>query len=164
MVVKIKKLHENAVIPKYAKHGDAGMDLVAISRELIQSKGDADFVEYKTGLSIEIPEGYVGLVFPRSSNTKKDMTLGNSVGVIDSGYRGEICFRYKIDGTYNDASLEKECAICISDDYKYTQFIHEVGDKIGQIIIMPYPLVEFEEVEELSSTNRGYGGFGSSGK
>ena len=80
MKVKIKKLCENAVIPSYANPGDAGMDLVATSR-MFDKYGN---VEYGTGLAMEIPEGYVGLIFPRSSICKQDLSLSNAVGVIDS--------------------------------------------------------------------------------
>lgn len=80
MKVKIKKLNENAVIPSYSKQGDAGMDLVATSK-IFDKYGN---VEYGTGLAMEIPEGYVGLIFPRSSISKKDLALTNAVGVIDS--------------------------------------------------------------------------------
>ena len=139
MKVKIKKLHPDAVIPKYAKLGDAGMDLVAISEEWNEYY---TMVTYDTGLSIEIPEGYVGLLFPRSSVSKTDLILANSVGVIDSGYRGPIMFKFR----YNEEGM-----------------VYDVGDRVGQIIIMPYPQVEFEEVEELSDTERGEGGFGSTG-
>lgn len=78
--VKIKKLNENAVIPAYSQYGDAGMDLTATSK----SHDDNGNTCYGTGLSFEIPDGYVGLLFPRSSNAKKDLLLSNSVGVIDS--------------------------------------------------------------------------------
>lgn len=137
MKVKIKKLHPDAVIPKYAKPGDAGMDLVAISEEWNE---DNSMVTYNTGLAIEIPEGYVGLIFPRSSISKTILHLANSVGVIDSGYRGSIMckFRYPEEG-----------------------MVYDAGDRVAQLLIMPYPSIEFEEVEELSSTERGEGGFGS---
>ena len=139
MKVKIKKLHPDAVIPKYAKLGDAGMDLVAVS----ETWNDTNtMVTYDTGLSIEIPEGYVGLLFPRSSIVKTELELANSVGVIDSGYRGPIMFKFR----YNTEGM-----------------VYDVGDRVGQIIIMPYPQVEFEEVEELSTSERGEGGFGSTG-
>lgn len=142
MKVKIKKLHPDAVIPKYAKEGDAGMDLTAISREIDVNYMDGDnLITYGTGLAFEIPKGYVGLVFPRSSIYKKDLTLSNSVGVIDSGYRGEVKFKFR------------------NNDYRD----YDIGDRIGQMIIMPYPQVEFEEVDELDETERGDGGFGSSG-
>lgn len=143
MKVRIKKLHPDAVIPKYAKHGDAGMDLVAISKESDSRRylGYDKVVTYKTGIALEIPEGYVGLLFPRSSIYKKDLTLSNSVGVLDSGYRGEVMFKFR-KTSYHD---------------------YEVGDRVGQLIIIPYPQIEFEEVEELSDTERGNGGYGSSG-
>lgn len=139
MKVKIKKLHPDAVIPKYAKLGDAGMDLVAISEEWNDNN---TMVTYDTGLSMEIPEGYVGLLFPRSSISKTELILANSVGVIDSGYRGPIMFKFR---------------------YLEEGMVYDLGSRIGQIIIMPYPQVEFEEVEELSSSERGEGGFGSTG-
>lgn len=143
MEVKIKKLHEDAVIPKYAKPGDAGMDLTAVSMK-IDEYGN---ICYGTGLAFEIPEGYVGLVFPRSSNCKKGIILTNCVGVIDSGYRGEVSFKFK--------------EIALGNFSKVT---YKVGDRIGQIIIMPYPRIEFIEVEELSETERGTKGYGSTGK
>lgn len=80
MEIKIKKLDKNAVIPKYSKYGDAGMDLVATSVDY----SNEYYIEYGTGLAIEIPEGYVGYIFPRSSNSKYDLQLCNSVGIIDS--------------------------------------------------------------------------------
>jgi dUTP pyrophosphatase len=86
MQVKIKKLSPDSVIPTYAKSGDAGMDLIAtsiIGEEVFQ-------ITYGMGIALEIPNGFVGLVFPRSSIRKTDLSLTNSVGVIDSGYRGEL--------------------------------------------------------------------------
>ena len=142
MKVRIKKLSENAVIPTYAKEGDAGMDLVATS-----IKFDGTQITYGTGLAIEIPEGFVGLIFPRSSIRKTDLSLSNSVGVIDSGYRGEI------QATFNQKSLSKD-----------GQILYGVGDRIMQIMIIPHPPVQFIEVNELSDTLRGEGGFGSTGK
>lgn len=135
--VKFKKLYSDAVTPSYAKDGDAGLDLTATHMTF-----DENFIEYGTGIAVEIPKGYVGFVFPRSSVSKKEnFYLKNSVGVIDSGYRGEIKLRFNT-----------------SDDH------YKAGEKIGQLIILPYPTIQLEEVEELSSTDRGSGGFGSSGK
>ena len=142
MKVNVKKLDSNAVLPTYAKHGDAGMDLTATSK----SYDEHGNVVYGTGLAFEIPAGYVGMLFPRSSNTKKDLILGNSVGVIDSGYRGEVVFKYKMT-----------CGFIENKE----GHAHEIGDRIGQIIIMPYPQIEFNLVDELSTTDRGIGGFGS---
>lgn len=141
MTVKFKKLSPLAVIPRYSKPGDAGMDLTATSK----IDNTTFQCTYGIGISVEIPEGYVGLVFPRSSIRNTELILSNSVGVIDSGYRGEIQATFiKTNG------LE-------SWDYK-------IGDRIAQLIIIPYPQIEFEEVEELSQTDRGTGGFGSTNK
>ena len=141
MQVKIKKISETAVIPKYAKDGDAGLDLVAtsvVNEEVFQ-------ITYGLGVAMEIPKGFVGLVFPRSSIRKYDLSLTNCVGVIDSGYRGEL-----------QATFRKERGVASK---KY-----EVGDKVCQIMIIPHPTIEFEEVQELNNTERGEGGFGSTGK
>lgn len=137
--IKIKKLHENAVIPCYASHGDAGMDLTATSREFIE-----DILTYGTGLAIEIPEGYVGLIFPRSSIYKQQLVLANSIGVIDSGYRGEIMCKFRKTADFPD--------------------MYAIGDRVAQIVILPFPRIEMVEVDELSDTSRGNGGFGSTGK
>lgn len=141
--VKIKKLHENAVIPSYAKKGDAGLDLVATE---IKSETESQ-ISYGTGIAVEIPLGYVGLVFPRSSIKKYDLQLSNSVGVIDSGYRGEI------QATFNKTSNQ------LNRNMEY----YNVGDRIAQLIILPYPQIKFIETDNLSNTERGIGGFGSTG-
>lgn len=144
MQVKIKKLDPAAKIPKYSKEGDAGMDITAISVSY-----ENDYISYKTGLAFEIPDGYVGLLFPRSSNSKKELILCNSVGVLDSGYRGEVEFRYKLVGNGTLA--------------QGIHNIYSVGDRVGQIIIIPYPTIEFVESEDLSDSARGTQGFGSTG-
>ena len=158
--VKIKKTHPDAVIPRYAKVGDAGLDLTATSM-YYDEYGN---ICYGTGLAFEIPEGYVGLIFPRSSICKEQLLLSNAVGVIDSGYRGEVSFKFKPSMALDNrqcvkADEEKLWSIAVRQND-----IYKVGDRIGQMIIMPYPSVEFEEVEELSETERGEGGYGSSGK
>lgn len=147
MDVKIKKLHEDAVIPTYAHDTDAGLDLVATSYEY---KEDIDCHIYGTGLAVEIPEGYVGLIYPRSSNRKTDAYMCNHVGVIDSGYRGEVMISFKL----RDRNIES-----IPQIFKP----YEVGNKIAQLIIIPYPKVHFVEVNELSDSDRGEQGHGSSG-
>lgn len=160
MLVKIKKLVPNAVIPTYAKPGDAGMDLIAVS-----VNDSINYIEYGTGLAIEIPEGYVGLIFPRSSNSKKDLLLCNSVGVIDSGYRGEIKLRYKkIMNPSEEKTNILQNIFTNSSTLIYEIERYDIGDKVGQIMILPIPFVEFTEVSELSQTDRGDGGFGSTGK
>lgn len=140
MKIKIKKLHPDAVIPSYSKKGDAGLDLTALTEKWDDTN---TMVTYDTGIAVEIPEGYVGLVFPRSSICKTSLILSNSVGVIDSGYRGSIKFKFR---------------------YPEEGMVYDIGDRIGQLIVLPYPNIEFEEVEELSSTDRGLGGYGSTGK
>lgn len=137
MKINIKKLNAAAIIPRYAKPGDAGMDLVAISRVY-----SSDYVEYGTGVAFEIPSGYVGLVFPRSSISNVGHSLCNAVGVLDSGYRGEVTFRMR---------------------YKRGMKHYEVGDRVGQIVVMPFPEIELVEVGNLTDSIRGEGGYGSSG-
>lgn len=142
MIVKFKKLSEDAVIPSYAHNTDAGMDMTAISK-----KWDDNLKcwIYGTGIALEVPEGHVGLIYPRSSVRKYNLMLCNHVGVVDSGYRGEVVFSFKpIDDSY---------------DLSYN-----VGDKVGQLIIMPYPKVEAVEVDELDDSDRGTGGHGSTGR
>ena len=138
MKVNIKKLHPDAVIPKYAKSGDAGMDLTAID---VSTDQYGCFI-YHTGLAVEIPFWHVGLLFPRSSIYKTGQTLTNCVGVIDSGYRGEIMMKFSLSSNGNE---------------------YQIGDRIGQLIIMPYPRVDFVEADELTETERGKGGYGSTG-
>ena len=173
MEVKIKKLCETAVVPSYAKPGDAGMDLVATSR-IFDKYGN---VEYGTGLAMEIPEGYVGLIFARSSIFKQDLSLANAVGVIDSGYRGEIKFKFKPTLSYMDFGTTEDVHgvskesdtfdfVGIAGDIQKDSIeasIYKVGDRVGQIIILPYPTISFLEVDELSSTERADGGFGHTG-
>lgn len=154
MQVKIKKINPNAVIPTYAKSGDAGMDLVAT--EVI--KDTPEHITYGTGIAVEIPEGFVGLVFPRSSIRKTGLQLSNSVGVIDSGYRGEI------QATFNKIFGSERFYDEIKNTEHTSNEFYKVGDRIAQIIILPYPPIQFEEVDELSNTERGEGGFGSTGK
>jgi len=150
--VSIKKLSPDAVIPTYSKDGDAGMDLTAVSKEITD-----DYISYKTGLSFEIPKGYVGLLFPRSSNSKKDLLLTNSVGVIDSGYRGEVELRFK--PIFNN---KLENIPTLSNKLQNIS-TYNVGDRVGQIMILPYPKIQFVETDKLSESERGDGGFGSSG-
>ena len=146
MKVRIKKLDKRAVVPSYSKPGDAGLDFTAVEI----SRDNVGNITYHTGLAVEIPQGYVGLLFPRSSISKKQQFLTNCVGVIDSGYRGEIMAKFKpVMGTYDT----------ILDLFESNEY--QVGDRIVQMIILPYPQIEFEEVEELSSSERGHGGFGS---
>ena len=142
MKVNFKKLVPEAQKPKFGKPGDAGADLVATS---IETLGNHQLV-YGTGLAVEIPEGMVGLVFPRSSVRNYDLFMSNSVGVIDSGYRGEIMVTFNVK---NPSGIQE---------------IYTEGDRIAQLVIVPVPLIQYSEVEELSETSRGEGGHGSTGK
>ncbi len=137
--VKIKRLSEQAVIPKYAKAEDAGLDLTATSLEYT----DKSQIVYGTGLAVEIPVGYYGMLVPRSSIHKTGLSLANSVGIIDSGYRGEIRAVFSVNST---------------------QRKYEIGDRIAQLIVLPYPTVSFIETDSLSDSERKDAGFGSSGR
>lgn len=141
LTVKVKKLNKSAVIPEYAKFGDAGLDLT-ITRIIDETE---DKIVYGTDLSLEIPLGYVGLVFPRSSIRKYQLSLTNCVGVIDSGYRGEI------QGTFNKLNGN------FSEKYN-------VGERGMQLIILPFPKVKMVESDQLSETDRGDNGHGHTGQ
>lgn len=141
MQIQIKKLNQDAVVPFYATKLDAGMDLTAISKQIV-NESDHGFIEYGTGLAVAIPEGFYGEIVPRSSISKTGMILANSPATIDAGYRGEIKLRFKaVPGTKH----------------------YDVGERVAQLIIKEFPKVEFIEVEELDKTDRQEGGFGSSG-
>ena len=137
--VKIQKLHKDAVIPKYAQKGDAGLDLTITEMEYI----DQTHIRYKFGIAVKIPDGYVGLIFPRSSIYKQGQLLSNSVGVIDSGYTGELM------------------AVMLGNN---RDIAYKVGARAVQLLIIPYPQIDFELVDKLPNTERGSGGYGSSGK
>lgn len=138
MKLKFKKLDKNAVLPNYATDGSAGLDLTATSMKYDDKL--QRFI-YGTGLAVEIPKGYVGLLFPRSSVRKYSLSLSNCVGVIDSDYRGEMM------ATFNTTQTG-------------TGKIYDVGDKCVQLIIIAAPKFEVEEVEELTNTERGTKGHG----
>ena len=141
MKIQFKKLNPQAQKPKFGKPGDAGADLVATSVDF--SRDNKSQIVYGTGLAVEIPEGMVGLVFPRSSIRNYDLVLSNGVGVIDSGYRGEIMATFNLKNLWAD--------------------IYKVGDRIAQLVIVPVPLIQYAEVEELSETERNTSGHGSTG-
>lgn len=145
MKVKIKLNHNNAKLPTYAHIGeDACVDLYAAEvsgNGLSYNKIVVDF-----GIALEIPAGYCALIFPRSSIHKKDLFLSNCVGVIDSGYRGNIS------------------AVFYKDKLNIRNNKIEVGERCAQMMIIPVPTIEFEQVETLSNSTRGNGGYGSTGK
>ncbi len=142
--VKIKKLNEKAIIPTYGSPFSAGADLYACEGgEVIIGASETRLVH--TGIALEIPEGYVGLIYARSGlSTKRGLAPANKVGVIDSDYRGEIMV-----ALYNQSG--KEQILCD-------------GERIAQIVFTPYVTADFDEVSELDSTERGEGGFGSTGR
>ena len=143
-----KKLHVDAVLPKYAHIGDAGMDICAIDTVTLLDKTP---VVVKTGLAAEIPDGYELQVRPRSGLACKGVTVWNSPGTIDSKYRGEIgvilCYLKPTN-----------------DYYAKDDFVISKGDRIAQLVLAPITSAEPFEVTELSETERGAGGFGSTGR
>lgn len=143
--LRVKKLVPEAVLPTRANPDDAGYDVVAIYDPEVTDT----YVQYRTGLAIEVPKGYHTEIFPRSSISKYDLVLANSIGLIDNGYRGELIFRFKIVPRANGSILSK---------------VYEKGDKIGQIVVRRTIDLPILEVENLSDTVRGEGGFGSSDK
>ena len=142
MKVKFKKVNPDVKHgPEKAHADDAGFDLWCYSVDEDRTRG---IVSYGTGIAVEIPEGYVGLLVPRSSVYKVQLQQANGVGVIDSGYRGELVFKYRV----------------VQPHIKR----YGIGERIGQLVILPIPEVEMEEVDELSPSDRNTSGFGSTGK
>lgn len=141
LLVKVKKLHPNAKVPQYMTAGAAAVDLYATEVKLEQM-----YVEYKTGLAFEIMEGYMGLLLPRSSiSSQTTLMLSNSLGLLDADFRGEVTFRFR--PLYPDGNK-----------------IYKIGDRIGQLLILPVPKMDIIEVDELSETVRGAGAYGSTNK
>lgn len=143
MNINFKKLSVLATVPTRGSVSAAGYDLYAASTYNIEiPRGET--VKIGTGIAVEIPEGYFGAIFARSGlATKKGLRPANAVGVIDSDYRGEL-----IVALHNDSNM--------------TQYV-DAGERIAQLVILPYLNVDFNEVDELNSTDRGEGGFGSTG-
>jgi dUTP pyrophosphatase len=144
MKINYKKTHPNAICPTYGTEYSAGADLYALLDEDVTIKAGETYLVH-TGIATEIPEGYVGLVFARSGlATKKGLAPANKVGVIDSDYRGEIM-------------------VALHNHSNTAQTIAE-GERIAQLVIAPFLAVEYNETETLNDTERGAGGFGSTGK
>lgn len=142
--MKIKKLNERAVVPTYGTVFSAGADLYACEETEIEiSAGETRLIH--TGIAMEIPQGYVGLIYARSGlSTKRGLAPANKVGVIDADYRGEIMV-----ALYNQSGATQRVG---------------VGERIAQMVFTRYDMAEFEVVDELDSTERGEGGFGSTGR
>lgn len=166
--VKVRKLHPDAVIPRYAKPGDSGFDLVAVE-DVIIAPGETELVP--TGLAFEIPEGYEMQIRPRSGvSFNTFLRIANTPGTIDSGFRGEV--KIIVDNIaplsvlwHDPLSIEDEYIDVGGDEYKHRAgtYIIRKGDRIAQGVIAPVMRAEFTEVAELSETERGTGGFGSTG-
>lgn len=145
MKVNFKKLNENAIMPTYGSEFAAGADLYACTNGETVTFGPGETKLIKTGIAMEIPEGYAGLIYARSGiANKRGLAPSNKVGVVDSDYRGEIMV-----SLHNHSLAEQS----ITD-----------GERIAQMVIAPFLKVEYTEVEELTETVRGEGGFGSTGK
>lgn len=142
MTLKIKRLSDKAVFPIRAHEGDAGIDLTCVNITQEINEAGQLIIVYHTDIAVEIPEGYVGLLFQRSSVANKSIIMTNCVGVIDSGYRGEIMGKFRSTTDVVPA-------------------IYKPGEKFAQLVIVPYLSVELEESAELSETERGEGGYGS---
>ena len=155
MTVKYKKLSKDAVAPTKAHPTDAGFDLTAVTKSV---DGDGNIV-YGFGLAFEIPEGHVGLIFPRSSIAKRDLLLSNSVGVIDCHYRGAVTAKFKRCVKILDYGFESHAEARLN---RYREY--EIGERVAQLVVIPIPEVTLEESDALSDTDRGEGGYGSSGK
>ena len=144
MKIKFKKLHQKAITPTYGTEFSAGADLYALLDESVEIAPHETKLIH-TGISVEIPEGYCGLIFARSGlASKKDLAPANKVGVIDADYRGEVM-------------------VCLPKHTNTPQSV-EPGERVAQMVIAPFLKAEFTVAEELSSTVRGEGGFGSTGK
>lgn len=141
MILKVKKLSKHAILPAAQTSGANGFDLVATTKEFDESTG---ILTYGTGIAVELPKGHAGLLMPRSSVYKTGMYLCNSIGLLDEDYRGEIKFKF----------------------YRGSQQrgLYEIGDRIGQLVVIPVPKLEIVESQELSSTIRDENGYGSTGK
>jgi dUTP pyrophosphatase len=173
MKVNIKKLHPDAVVPSYAHSTDCGLDLTAVSKTFDEYGN----VVYGFGLAFEIPEGYAGFIFPRSSNHKSGLLLTNSVGILDSCYRGEVTAKFasrtklsrpakfweKLKLLFGSNPEGRNMAVTTNEVWN-KDINYNIGDRVAQMVILPYPKVEFVEVDELSDTERGTGGYGSTGK
>lgn len=185
--IQVKYLDSDDIMfepPKYAHDGDIGMDIVAVH---VEYDRENDCYIYCTDFKCETKKGYGAFLMPRSSNYKSDVYLANSVGLIDtSQYRGEWKLIYKKrDSIYTEAMTEallrwnaapwyakfftnfKDYVNVVLEEYRDTALMrapYHVGDKVGQIVWMPFPEASLKKTKKLSDTDRGEGGFGSTGK
>lgn len=149
--LRVKRLDDRAVIPVRATEGSAGWDITTIDMGYNYTQGRLNYIEYSTGLAVEIPKGFMGLLVPRSSISLRCLEFANGVGIIDSDYRGELKIRVRPAGAL----------VSHTDEIPF----YEVGERIAQLVIVPYlEITEIVELAELSGTKRGEGGFGSTDK
>lgn len=165
--VKFQKLVPEAVVPTFGREGDVGADLVCTSRHFDENGAAV----YGTGIALQLPEGYYADLRARSSIAKYDLVLANGIGTIDPNYRGELILKFKPSAAFYDhadnplAGTQTSTTdfVALFEDME-DAVLYNIGDKIGQIIVLPYPKVNFVEVEQVQDSNRGTAGFGSSGK
>lgn len=138
--VKFKKLYDDAILPYYATEDAVGLDCTAYSKQWDENNG---CWIYGLGFAVELPKGYAGFVFPRSSIYKNNLSLCNAVGIVDPDYRGEVSVRFYEAGFANEYKINERCC---------------------QLVIMPYPRINIIESDSLSETKRGANGYGSTGK
>jgi dUTP pyrophosphatase len=160
--IKIMLLHPNAVMPTKANPGDAAFDLTATSQGYKEGFIANGFIEYGLGIASEIPEGWAAFIYPRSSNSGKDLLLCNSVAVIDSSYRGEWKVRFRIQQAFDEAEGMVPVGACPL--LCFPPKLYSVGDRVAQVIFQKLPEVTLTQAGSLSETERGTGGFGSSGR
>jgi dUTP pyrophosphatase len=154
--LKLKKMAENAVMPKHAYAGDGAWDFVATSRHFSE---DGRHVKYGVGWAVEMPEGYRLRVCGRGSIAKYDLVIANAVGLVDAGYRGEIFVNFKIIPPFVNDQTNNPTVLT-----SFEPKLYEVGEKICQAYLEKVECVSFREVDELSDSERGAGAMGSSGK
>lgn len=155
MNIYVKKLSEDAVVPQKANLSDAGFDLVAIDNGVVDAEG---FIQYRTGLSIEPQKGFNTEIWPRSSISKYDLALANSIGLVDNGYRGELFIRFKPTLRFKQDKKGEFFVALPVPLKKYNK-----GDKIAQLVVSQTVEATLVDAVELSQTSRGSGGFGSTG-
>jgi dUTP pyrophosphatase len=159
--VKFRRISPDATVPTKAHASDSGFDLTAVSEPFV---GEDGYLQYHTGIALELPEGYEGQIRPRSSISKYDLVLANGgPGTIDESYRGEIIVRFKPVDRFAQGPFVSGLFPTVSTQNIDKLRVYHKGDRIAQLVIVPVPRVELIEVENLSETARGTGGFGSSG-
>lgn len=158
--VKFKRLTPDAQVPKKANPSDSGFDLFAVSDPVVGPEG---YLQYHTGIALELPSGYEGQIRPRSSISKYDLILANGIGTVDQSYVGELIIRFKSVERFAQGPFIPSIFPTIPTNNIDKLRVYQKGDRIAQLVIVPVPQVELVEVDNLSETARGAGGFGSTG-